>query len=122
MMIMLTVILFILLSSFDSKNLLLSFTQAASSCYACNPCGTTWNPAVTTIVRTTTPNDYCRKTITGSLVVKDSTSTCNPVNVLNNGVYCCQIDYCNTGNKYSLKMINLGFLMIFISIIYWYLF
>ncbi|CAF4216059.1 unnamed protein product, partial [Rotaria magnacalcarata] len=115
----LIVLSFFVLKNFSpTVNYLFSVvTHAASSCYACNPCGTTWNPAVATTIQTATPTDYCRKTVTGSLVVKDSTSTCNPVNVLNNGVYCCQTDYCNTASKYSLKLIHIGFLLIFIRII-----
>jgi hypothetical protein len=35
-------------------------THGASSCYACDPCGTTWEPAKASIVRTSGPNDYCR--------------------------------------------------------------
>ncbi|CAF0918616.1 unnamed protein product [Adineta steineri] len=105
MMTMFPIILLVFIISFDT-------TYAASSCYSCNPCGTTWNPSAANVIQTSGLNDYCRKTVTGTLVVKDSVSTCNSVNILNNGVYCCQTDLCNTANKYSPKLINLGFFIL----------
>ncbi len=73
MMTIIPIVLFIFISSFDSKNVFLKqtntnltshfflpVTHAASSCYTCNPCGTTWNSAAATVAQTSNPNDYCR--------------------------------------------------------------
>ncbi|CAF1685345.1 unnamed protein product [Adineta ricciae] len=103
---MLPIVIFIFISSIE-------VSYGASSCYSCNPCGTTWNPAAAQVIQTSTINDYCRKTVTGTLVVKDSVSTCNPVNVLNNGVYCCRTDLCNTGTRCSLKMSSILYLLFY---------
>jgi len=48
--------------------LFFSVTYAAVQCYACNPCGTTWNPAAANVIQTSNPNDYCRVSILNSLI------------------------------------------------------
>ncbi|CAF0890381.1 unnamed protein product [Rotaria sordida] len=97
-----------------------SITHAALTCYSCNDCGTSWDASKATIVQTSGANDYCRKTVTGSSVSKDFSSSCTPVNVLGNGVFCCQSDLCNSANKRSITMIHLEISMGFIWIIYHY--
>ena len=41
----------------------LSGTNAASSCYSCNDCGTIWDATKVSVVPTTNANSYCRVSI-----------------------------------------------------------
>ncbi|CAF3861276.1 unnamed protein product [Rotaria sp. Silwood1] len=97
-------------------------THAALTCYSCNNCGMTWDASKATIVQTSGANDYCRKTVSGTSVSKDYSSSCTEVNVLGNGVFCCQSDLCNSANKRSITMVHLEILLASIWIIYRYLY
>ncbi|CAF0876517.1 unnamed protein product [Didymodactylos carnosus] len=94
-------------------------TDTANTCYSCNPCGDSFNPSVATPVATGSSSDYCRKTVTGSLVVKDSTSSCTTTAIFGSGIYCCSTDLCNGGNSIQ-KQIPLFVLtgIFFITFIY----
>jgi len=37
--------------------------HAASSCYSCNNCGTTWDISKVSIIQTSSSSDYCRVSI-----------------------------------------------------------
>jgi hypothetical protein len=71
---MIPIVLILLALSFSGKNKFLirkkpypyfSFqaTDAASSCYACSDCGSTWDITKANIVQTSSSNDYCRVSI-----------------------------------------------------------
>ncbi|CAF0807409.1 unnamed protein product [Adineta steineri] len=111
----LSIILILLALSF-------SVTNAASSCYSCTDCGTSWDISKTTVVATSGSSDYCRKTVTGNTVTKDYASSCTPANILGNGIFCCQTDLCNSGSKQSITVMNLGFLTASIWAIYHYMY
>ncbi|CAF0901513.1 unnamed protein product [Adineta ricciae] len=114
------------ISTFSTAVLMLAFlvceNQAASSCYSCNDCGTNWDISKASVVSTSGPNDYCRKTVTGPMVSKDYTSSCTSANLLGHGIFCCQTDLCNSANRPSATMLIFQLTTALLWIVYRYLF